>query len=141
AVAFEIPLTRAPAVVATASEKTTTAYLGWVLPSAAAAVLAALGALAGVVLAAQKRGVTPRGVANALVAAARGATSYVVGALVGFADSLDDLAAEFRAATADGWRGVLAWLASLPGRVRVPDVRGWLAGLAATAGVGRERDA
>ncbi|MCD2199751.1 DUF4129 domain-containing protein [Halobacterium sp. KA-4] len=138
-VSFEIPLTRAPAVVATASEKTTTTYLGWVLPSAAVAVLVALSALAGVVLSAQQRGITPRTVVGALVAVARESVSYAVGALVGLAGALDDLAAELRTAAADGWRGVLAWFASLPGRVHLPDVRGWLAGVAATAGAGSGR--
>ncbi len=139
---FEIPLTRAPAVVATASEKTTTTYLGWVLPSAVVAVLAAIGALAGVALSAQQRGITPRSVASTLIAVARGAVSYAVGALVGLAGAFDDLAAELRTAAADGWRGVLAWVASLPGRVRVPDVRGLFANVAATVGAasGREHE-
>lgn len=141
-VSFEIPLTRTPAVVATASEKTTTTYLGWVLPTAAVAVLVALGALAGAVLSAQRRGITPRTVASTLVAVARGAVSYAVGALVGLAGALGDLAAELRTAAADGWRGVLAWVTSLPGRVVLPDVRGWLAGVAATVSraTGRESE-
>jgi len=140
-VAFEIPLARAPAVAAAASEKTATTAIGWVLPSAAAAVLAALGALAGLVTVARRRGVTPRAIATALVAVLRGAASYAVGALVALAESLDDLAAELRAAAADGWRGVFAWLASLPGRVHVPDVRERLAGLTGATDAQRDRDA
>ncbi|MCG1003522.1 MULTISPECIES: transglutaminase domain-containing protein [Halobacterium] len=140
-VSFEIPLARAPAVAAAASGKTTTTYIGWVLPSAVAALLAAVGALAGVVMGAKRRGVTPSAVAHALTALARGAVSSAVSALVGLAGRLDDLAAELRAAAADGWRGVLAWLASLPGRIRFPDVRGWLAGAAAAAGRASGSDA
>ena len=142
AVSFEIPLTRTPAVVASASEKTTTTYLGWVLPSAAVVVLVALGALASVVLGAQQRGITPCTVASTLVAVARGSVSYAVGALVGLAGALDDLAAELQVAAADGWRSVLAWFASLPGRVRLPNVRGWLASVAATVtrASGREHE-
>ncbi|WP_197425487.1 transglutaminase-like domain-containing protein, partial [Halobacterium sp. CBA1126] len=81
---FEIPLTRAPAVAVTAGEKAATTHLGWVLPSAAAAALVALGALAGIAVSARRRGITPRSVARTLAAVARAAVSSAVGALVGF---------------------------------------------------------
>jgi transglutaminase-like putative cysteine protease len=137
-VRFEMPLARVPAVTADASGKQATTHVGWVLPSAAIAVLLVLAALAGLVTTARRRGVTLDAITAAVVTLANEAVAALVRALVGVADALDELATEFRAAAADGWRGVLAWLASLPGRLRLPRVSAVVAsavaaGRAATA--------
>ncbi|WP_336037956.1 transglutaminase domain-containing protein [Halobacterium yunchengense] len=139
-VGFEIPWTRAPAVAASASGKHATAYVDGVLPSAALAALLAAGALAAVTVAASRRGVTLALVLAVAGEAARRAVSAAVGALVGLADAVDELAAEFREAARDGWRGVLAWLASLPGRVSLPDVRAWAASVVAAARAATNED-
>ncbi|NIC00510.1 transglutaminase domain-containing protein [Halobacterium sp. R2-5] len=139
-VQFEMPLSRAPPVAAATSDKHVTTYVDWVLPSAALAVLLVVGALAGLASVARSRGVTLDAIASALVAAARGVVSYAVGALVSLADALDDLAGEARAAMADGWRGVLAWLAGLPGRVHLPDLGGLAERGAAAVGAGSQGD-
>ncbi|MFB6073183.1 MAG: transglutaminase domain-containing protein [Halobacterium sp.] len=130
---FEMPLSRTPSVTASASGKTAVTYVDGVLVALAAAVLAVLAALAGLAVAARRRGVTVAGVVAAVRYAASEIASGLVGAVVGLADALDDLAAEFRAAADEGWREVLAWLASLPSRASLPDVRAWAAGVAAAA--------
>jgi transglutaminase-like putative cysteine protease len=136
-VQFEIPTSRVPAVSASANEKHAVTYVDGVLPTLAVIVLAALGSLAGVAITARRRGVTARGVASMLVRALNEAAALAIRTVVGFADALDELAAEFREATRDGWRGVLEWLVSLPGRIHPPNVRAWLA--AALAAVRTER--
>ncbi|MFB6269202.1 MAG: DUF4129 domain-containing protein, partial [Halobacterium sp.] len=125
---------------ATASGKHATTYVGWVVPSAVAAAALALAALGGLATAARRRGVTVESVLAAVRALADGAASAVVASLVGVADALDELAAEFREAAADGWRGVLAWVVSLPGRLSLPDVRAWVGAAVAGArtATGRE---
>ncbi|MFC3476756.1 transglutaminase domain-containing protein [Halobacterium litoreum] len=130
---FDVPLSRTPSVAATASGKEATTYVDGVLPSLALGVLAAVGSLAGVAAVARRRGITLAGVIAGVRYAVREVASGVVEALVGVADAMDDLVAEFRAAADEGWREVLSWLASLPGRARLPDVRAWLAGIAAAA--------
>jgi transglutaminase-like putative cysteine protease len=132
-VSLTIPLARLPAVAAAASGKAATTYVGFVLPTLAAAVLAAAGALAGLGLAARRRGVTVEQVAVAVRYFAREVASAVVEAISGVADAVDDLAAEFRAAADEGWREALAFLARLPGRARLPDVRAWAAGVVRAA--------
>ncbi|SEV87095.1 transglutaminase domain-containing protein [Halobacterium jilantaiense] len=136
AVRLTIPLDRAPSVTATASGKTATAAVDWVLVSLALAVLAAAGVLAGVALAARRRGLTLARVVAALRYAAREALAAAVDAISGLGDALDDLAAEFRAAAADGWREVLAWLTGLPARLRLPDLAGFVERVAAAARAG-----
>jgi transglutaminase-like putative cysteine protease len=124
-VTFDVPFGRTPALSATASDKQTVTYVDWVLPSfalVAGVVSSAAGALG---LFARRRGVTVDRIVAVATRVAREATSRTVQALVATADALDELAAEFREATQDGWRGVLAWLASLPGRLSAPPIRAW----------------
>jgi len=135
-VATTIPLDRAPSVTAAASGKTATTHVDWVLPSLALALLAASGAVAGLALAARNRGLTLARVAAAVRYAAREAVAAFVDAVSELGDALDDLAAEFREAAADGWREALAWLAGLPGRLRLPDVAGFVGRVAAAARAG-----
>lgn len=132
-VRFEMPLARVPAVAAEASGKQAATHVGWVLPSAAIVVLLVLAALGGLVTAARRRGVTLDAILAGVVALANEAVAALVRALVGVADALDELATEFRAAAEDGWRGVLAWLASLPGRLRLPRVSAVVASAVAAA--------
>ena len=139
-VAFQMPLTRVPSVVAQASGKQATASVGWVLPSAVAAAALALAALAGLATAARRRGFTVEAIIAAATKFGNQAISYVVASLVGVADAIDELAAEFREAAEDGWRGVLRWVASLPGRIALPDVRAWLASAVAAARASRGSD-
>jgi hypothetical protein len=126
-VQFEIPLSRVPAVSVSAGDKRAVTYVDGVLPTLLAAILAVLAALGGVALAAQRRGITLDDVVSAVRTVVNGAVSTMVEAVVGVADALDELATEFRAAADDGWRGVLSWLASLPGRASAPDVGAWVA--------------
>lgn len=135
-VRLTVPLDRAPSVTTVASGKTATAAIDWVLVSLALAVLAAAGVLAAVALAARRRGLTVARVVAALRYAAREVLAVVVEAVSGLGDALDDLAAEFRAAAADGWRGVVAWLTGLPARLRLPDVAGFIGRVAAAARAG-----
>jgi len=135
-VALTIPLDRVPSVTAAASGKTATTYVDGVLPSLALAVLVAAGVLAGLAVAARNRGLTLARIAAAVRYAAREALAAVLDAVSGLGDALDDLAAEFRAAAADGWREVVAWLAGLPARLRLPDVAGFLGRVAAAARAG-----
>jgi transglutaminase-like putative cysteine protease len=135
-VALTIPLDRAPSVTAAASGKTATTYVDWVLPSLALAVLAAAGVVAGIAVAARNRGLTLARITAAIRYAVREAVTAFVDAISGLGDALDDLAAEFREAAADGWRETLAWLAGLPGRFRLPDVAGFVGRVAAAARAG-----
>jgi transglutaminase-like putative cysteine protease len=135
---FQMPLARLPSVTAEASGKLTTATVGWVLPSAVAAAALVLSALAGLAVAARKRGVTVDAVVTAVQQLADEGLSYVVTSVAGVADAVDELAAEFREAAEEGWRGVLAWLASLPGRLEPPAVRAWVATAVAAARTERE---
>ncbi|WP_232701751.1 transglutaminase domain-containing protein [Halobacterium wangiae] len=132
-VQFEIPLSRVPAVTASVGGDRAKTYVDGVLPTLAVAVLAVLAALGGVVVAARRTGVSLDSVLDALVRVVGEAVSAMVGALVSVVDAVEELTAEFRDAAEDGWRGVLAWLASLPGRLTVPDVGAWLAGVVAAA--------
>jgi len=133
AVSATIPFDRTPAVTATASGKTATTYVDWVLPSLALAALAAAGVVAGAAGALHRRGVTAARVAAALRHAAREVVAAAVEAISGVADAVDDLAAEFREAAADGWREALSWLAGLPARLRLPDVAGFVRRVVAAA--------
>ncbi|MDH5019953.1 transglutaminase domain-containing protein [Halobacterium rubrum] len=135
-VSATIPFGRTPSVTATASGKTATGYVDWVLPSLALVVLAAAGVVAGVGVALRRRGLTIARVAAALRYAAREVVAAAVEAISGVADAVDDLVAEFRAAAADGWREALAWLAGLPARLRLPDVAGFVRRVAAAARAG-----
>lgn len=126
-VTFEMPFSRTPAVSATASGKRTVTYADWVLPTFGLAVGLGLSAAAGIVVVARRRGVTLDGIVTTATWVAREAVSRTVQALVATADAVDELAAEFREAAEDGWRGILAWLVSLPGRVDAPPVRAWAA--------------
>jgi len=137
-VQFEIPLSRVPAVTASAGDEFVTTYVDGVLPTLAVAVLAALAALGGVALTARRHGVTLDSLVDALVHVVSEAVSTMVGALVGVVDAVEELTAEFREAAEDGWRGVLAWLASLPGRLSAPNVGAWVSGVVAAARAGRE---
>jgi transglutaminase-like putative cysteine protease len=137
-ISVTIPLDRAPSVTAAASGKTTTTYVDWVLPSLALAVLAVAGVLAGLALAARNRGLTLARIAAAVRYAAREVVAAVVDGVSGLGDALDDLAAEFREAAAEGWREILAWLAGLPGRLRLPDVAGFVGRVAAAARAGSQ---
>jgi len=105
-VQFEIPLSRVPAVTASAGDEFVTTYVDGVLPTLAVAVLAALAALGGVALTARRHGVTLDSLVDALVHVVSEAVSTMVGALVGVVDAVEELTAEFREAAEDGWRGV-----------------------------------
>lgn len=130
-VTFELPLSRVPSVTARASGKQAVTHVGWVLPTFALAVALALGALGGVALFARRRGVTLDRIVTVARTVAREGVSRAVQALVATADAIDELAAEFREAAEDGWRGVLAWLATLPGRLSIPPIGAWVAGAVA----------
>lgn len=135
-VTMTIPLDRVPSVTAAASGKTATTHVDWVLVSLALAVLAAAGAVAGLALAARNRGLTLARITAAIRFAAREVVAAVLDAVSGLGDAVDDLAAELREAAAEGWREVLAWLAGLPGRLRLPDVAGFVGRVAAAARAG-----
>jgi transglutaminase-like putative cysteine protease len=140
-VTFEMPLSRTPAVSATASDKRAVTYVDGVLPTFALAAGLVLSAAGGLALFGRRRGVTLDRVVATATRLARETASAVVQALVATADAIDELAAEFREAAQDGWRGVLAWLASLPGRVSLPSVRAWaVAASAALAARVRQDD-